>query len=223
MSAVHCHTCKRPSWRTLASQFEDDRECLASFIALETAEILEGEILEGAKPANLFTVVNRRQPCGRNLYALWKTYGEELLQGSGLVPVVMIDRGSSLLLLIYSPEVLGTLLARKDTAAVLRRFGYTEPLVLETILARIQTKLRGENFPHEIGVLLGYPLKDVVGFLGWAPIPFACQGPWKIYGDPQRSLELADCFRSCRGRMAHRLASSASAIRHLRRGESLTS
>lgn len=40
------------------------------------------------------------------------------------------------------------------------------------------------DFPHEIGVFLGYPLYDVVGFIENAGRNFTCCGCWKAYGDP---------------------------------------
>ena len=40
------------------------------------------------------------------------------------------------------------------------------------------------DFPHEIGVFLGYPLHDVVGFIENAGRNFTCCGCWKAYGDP---------------------------------------
>jgi hypothetical protein len=72
------------------------------------------------------------------------------------------------------------------------------------------------DFPHEVGVFLGYPLKDVAGFMGWVDLPVTCQGPWKIYGNPDRSLALADGFRACRLRMDQRLRCCANASDCLR-------
>ena len=40
------------------------------------------------------------------------------------------------------------------------------------------------DFPHEIGVFLGYPLPDVVGFIENEGRNFTCCGCWKAYGDP---------------------------------------
>ena len=54
-------------------------------------------------------------------------------------------------------------------------------------------------------VFLGYPLKDVIGFMGWAPLPFSSQGPWKIFGDPRESLGLAEAHRRSRSRKARQL------------------
>jgi len=47
----------RSAWQDVAGRFDDPRECLASFLALETAEVIAGE-----KPANLLGIANRRCP-----------------------------------------------------------------------------------------------------------------------------------------------------------------
>ncbi len=193
----------RPKWQELSRRFPDDRDCLASFLVLEAAEVLEG-----VKPANLVNVANKRRQCGRNLYALWKTHGPALLRGSGLEARELVDRGNSVLLLLYRSDALRQLLARKSVAIILRKAGYREPADLENTLAELRSRLTGEGFPHEIGVFLGYPLKDVIGFMGWAQLPFTCQGPWKIFGDPGASLRLAELHRHSRCKVSLRLSAS---------------
>jgi hypothetical protein len=192
---------KRPLWNDLAPHFADERECLASFLALETAEVLEGK-----KPANLLNIGSRPQACGKNLYPLWKRHGAALLRRSGLAVREMVDRGDSVLLFIYCPAALTALLAQRNVRILLGRAGYEITPDIEATLTELQSRLAGESFPHEIGIFLGYPLKDVVAFMGWVPLPFTSQGPWKIYGAPEKSLSLAETFLECRCRMASRLA-----------------
>ena len=192
----------RPGWQELSERFPDDRDCLASFLVLEVAEVLQG-----AKPANLVNISNRRRPCGRNLYLLWKEHGSALLAGSALQVRELADRGSALLLLFYRPEALRELLAQKSVSVILGKAGYREVADPERVLSELAERVTGEGFPHEIGVFLGYPLKDVVGFMGWARLSYSCQGPWKIFGDPRPSLRLAKTHRECRCRMSHLLAS----------------
>jgi hypothetical protein len=198
---------RRPLWPDLAERFADERECLAAFLALESAEVLEGE-----KPANLINIANRRRPCGRNFYRIWQRHGASLLRQSGLAVRELADRGHSVLLLIYRPQTLSTLLARPNVAGFLRKAGYAQPEDIQPALRELQSRLPAAGFPHEIGVFLGYPLKDVAGFMGWAPLPFTCQGPWKIYGDPAGSLDLAEAFRQSRCRMARRLSCCATPV-----------
>jgi len=190
----------RPIWHELSQRFPDDSDCLACYLALETAEVLEG-----VKPANLVNVINKPRSCGRNIYLLWKNQGTTLLQQSGLEAIEFIDRGDSVLLFLFRRSELIALLAQKSVDIILRKAGYVELDDLDKTLAQLQSRFTEGNFPHEIGVFLGYPLKDVVGFMGWAQLPFSLQGPWKIFGDPRKSLSLAEIHRKCRSHKAHQL------------------
>ena len=202
----------RTAWQDLSRFYVEDKECLASFLALELAEVLQG-----VKPANLVCLTNRRRACGRNLYMLWKEHGPALLEQSGLKVRVLDDRGSSILLLLYSHDALGELLAGKSVRVILKKAGYGHPDDFGAVLDELEARVAGKGFPHEIGVFLGYPLKDVVGFMGWAPLAFTCQGPWKIFGNPEQSLRLAQCHRECRCRMSQLLVSGCSPLECLRR------
>jgi hypothetical protein len=202
---------RRPAWFELASRFPDERECLASFLALETAEILEG-----VKPANLINIANHRRSCGRNLYTLWQRFGTALLLRSGLRVRQMAQRDNAVLLFIYHEQALAALLARKNVATFLGRAGYAATTDLDSTLAQLQGRIGSDGFPHEIGVFLGYPLKDVAGFMGLAPLPITGQGLWKIFGPPEKSLQLAETFLDCRCRMAQRLAHCATPVECLK-------
>ena len=192
----------QPHWHTVARRFPEARDCLTSFLAYETAEILAG-----AKPANLINLIDRPHHCGRNFYRLWQECGNEILTRSGLVGRVLVDRGDSLLLLVYEAHLLTALLAKPAVTAMLRRAGYAGSGGLAPVLEQLGARCRGgEGFPHEIGIFLGYPLKDVAAFLGWVALPFTVQGPWKIYGQPEKSLDLAACHQRCRERMVRKLA-----------------
>jgi hypothetical protein len=192
----------KPQWQWFSQHYSKDRDCLASFLALELAEVLQG-----AKPANLICISNKRRACGRNLYDLWNEHGPLLVLESGLRVKVLQDRGSSMLLLLYSPDALAGLLSQKSVQTVLTKAGYRQSDDVDAALGELEERVAGEGFPHEIGVFLGYPLKDVVGFMGWAPLSFSCQGPWKIFGDPTSSIRLAETHRECRCRISDELAS----------------
>ena len=48
--------------------------------------------------------------------------------------------------------------------------------------------MQEDEFPHEIGFFLGYPTKDVLGFMGMNNLPLVGSGPWKMYGKLEESL-----------------------------------
>ncbi|WP_432822330.1 DUF3793 family protein [Trichloromonas sp.] len=188
-------------WQAVSDRFPEQRDCLASFLAFECAEVLAG-----VKPGNLINIVNRCKPCGRNLYKLWQRFGLDIMAQTPLSVEILADRGHSLLVYTYRPELLANTLGSPAAQNFLTRAGYPLAPGPEEALVELGNRLKQQDFPHEIGLFLGYPIKDVEGFLGWSDQPFTCQGPWKIYGDPKPSLHLADRHRSCRNRMIHRLA-----------------
>lgn len=192
-----------PQWSDLAAHFNETRDCFAAYLALEGAEVVEGE-----KPGNLVNLVNRDRSCGLNPYRLWKELGDSLLEGTGIQALEMDDRGDSLLLYLYRSDLLRGLLQKRAVAIILGRQGYQQTDDPQETLLRLRERIQNGAFPHEIGIFLGYPLKDVLAFMGQIRLAFSCQGPWKIYGDPASSLELVCRYRQCRWRMADRLTAT---------------
>lgn len=188
-------------WRRVGRNIRDDRSCLAAFLALHSAEVLDG-----VKPANLVMLHDRLHTCGRNLYRLWDEHAAGLLADSGVEAKILSDCGRRRLVLLYGPGLLEGLLNKPNARNFLLKAGYPPYERAAQALEELTRRMRPGDFPHEIGLFLGYPLKDVAGFMGWAAIPFSSNGPWRIYGDPTRSLGLAQCHKACRRRMARKLA-----------------
>lgn len=200
VASKNTHPKIRPSWMDFAWNFPDERECLASFLVLEAAEVLAG-----VKPANLVQLRNRCQPCGRNLHQLWQKHGVALLEDSPLEALPLRRKASGDLMLFYSPALLQRYLHHPETTSFLRRQGYPSA-DLEEALSELKRRFRTQNdMPHEIGVFLGYPLKDVAGFMGCSDKPCTACRQWRIYGDPAPSLRLSDRYADCRRSMAARL------------------
>lgn len=63
---------------------------------------------------------------------------------------------------------------------------------------KLISKLRSKNdFPHEIGLFLGYPLEDVKGFVENKAGCSKCSGCWKVYGNEQETMELFEKYQKC--------------------------
>lgn len=191
---------RKPIWMDIADRYPADRDCLAAFIAFESAEVLDG-----VKPSSLINLTDRPRRCGRNLCAIWKEHGEEILRESPLEFRVMAERPGSLLVLFYDRAALERLLANRGVVAILDKAGYLGARNIDGLLTAFANRFGSGGVPHEIGLILGYPLKDVAGFMGLGRLRFSCQGPWRIYGNPLESLRLAESHRQCRCRMAGRL------------------
>ena len=71
---------------------------------------------------------------------------------------------------------------------------------LEIVKDRCQIK---GYIPDEIGIFIGYPIKDVLGFMGLLPLPCTGKCGWRIYGNPIPSI-----LRSLRFRKAQEKATA---------------
>ncbi len=54
------------------------------------------------------------------------------------------------------------------------------------------------EIPHEIGLALGYPVKDVLGFMDLLPLDYTTCCGWRVYGDPKPSLQKSQAFQKAR-------------------------
>jgi hypothetical protein len=187
----------------LLERFSDPLDCLTAHLMLECAEVLAG-----VKPANLISLVNRTRPCGRNLYQLWHQFSERVVSRLDNLQVMLLhNKGTALLLLCYNKASLEQHLAHSGIRALLHKAGYLSEAGIDRLLAELKRRVATKKtFPHEIGLFIGYPAKDVAAFMGLIKLPFTCQGPWKIYGNPGQSLSLADQFRHKRQCMGARLS-----------------
>ena len=57
---------------------------------------------------------------------------------------------------------------------------------------------RSDEFPHEVGVFLGYPLEDVKGFIANGGKNCKCVGCWKVYCDECEAKKRFAAFQKCR-------------------------
>ena len=53
------------------------------------------------------------------------------------------------------------------------------------------------EFPHEIGLFLGYPPEDVCGFIENKAQNCKCVGCWKVYGDVERAQRTFTKYKKC--------------------------
>lgn len=62
---------------------------------------------------------------------------------------------------VYLPSSLKYLMTNKDIQSFLKQYEYPD----HDILSHLEKRLEMSQYPHEIGLFLGYPLADVWGFI----------------------------------------------------------
>lgn len=161
--------------------------------------------LAGLKTGSLFTCADG--PSLEEAVDRW----DRRLRSKGLRLVILRRRRGRALLYLYRPARLGRDLAREDAAALLRPRGYGG--TVEDCLASLRRRLAAcEEFPHEIGLFLGYPPEDVRGFLD-GRTDCKCVGCWKVYGDACAAEKLFARYRKCTAVYCRQLAGGKSVDR----------
>lgn len=100
------------------------------------------------------------------------------------------------LIYVYRPGRLSKDLQNCQACQLLKKCGY--PGVNENVCLRylIQRLKQEGDFPHEIGLFLGYPPEDVDGFINQRKSWKLC-GFWKVYGDVDNAKRQFARFRKC--------------------------
>lgn len=149
--------------------------------------------LAGLKTASMFTC-----PC-QDKQALLHTVRQlnRRLSGKGLRLLPLRFSENRVLLYLYRPSKLQHDLEDSTAADLLHRFGYRTDSCERCVVQLVQ-KLRGQgDFPHEIGLFLGYPPEDVRGFIDHNACNCKCVGCWKVYGDEDAAKKKFAQYKKC--------------------------
>jgi len=186
---------------------ERHRKELLRFLLVKTAAVRRG-----VKPAELLRV--RHCYAGVNAEGLRVClYRGDIYGILRLDYVELKVEASSSLVLFYNPASLAATLAEPRNARWLARMGYPEIVnsgkvivnserggglmndergagkgVLDSMLEHLVRRAAECELPHEVGVFIGYPLKDVAGFIRNIPATPVHKGAWRVYGDAEESL-----------------------------------
>lgn len=147
--------------------------------------------LAGLKTANMYVCsYSSREELREDISGL-----NAALHSKGLRVIPLRYSNGKALVYVYRPSELKCDLCCEKASSVLKSCGYKceSP---EKCIARLISRLRcSEEFPHEIGLFLGYPPEDVEGFIEKRPCKLT--GFWKVYGDEKKAEKRFEGFRKC--------------------------
>lgn len=115
--------------------------------------------------------------------ACWTERLPDILNKTGLQALPLYLSGARASILFYHPARLAAALRNPDAAGLLRYYGYHPEESLHAALRTLQMRYLQNGYPHEIGIFLGYPVEDVIGFILHGGKNYKCRRHWKVYGD----------------------------------------
>ena len=149
--------------------------------------------LAGIKTGNIFTCrFTSRAELTRDLQRLNRSLGSK---GLRILPLRIGQ--SSALIYIYRPARLEQDLACREASDILSLCGYKLANANRCVVNLVNRIREQGDFPHEIGLFLGYPPEDVRGFIDHNAQNFKCVGCWKVYGDEEKAKNLFAQYKNC--------------------------
>ncbi len=148
-------------------------------------------VIAGLKASNLLIIKND-DVC----------YMKKIIDKTNLSYYMLFTTDKRTTILIYDKSLLKKYLSQERVIRFLKDTGY-ENCRLKKLLPvyksryeRYKTGVR--EFPHEIGILLGYPIEDVEGFIKNKGKNSLYTGYWKVYEALPEKIHLFSAFESAR-------------------------
>ncbi|WP_191013428.1 DUF3793 family protein [Treponema zioleckii] len=147
----------------------------------------------GIKPASLFSMNSTCYDSGIHKLRDWQS--EFSKSKKYFVPLKKSEK--RILFFVFDKNLLEKVCSDSSNLAYLKSKGYEVHKGFNVILSELLHRLAWQKkFPHEVGLFLGYPLVDVVGFeKNSSECKFA--GFWKVYGDKKSAVEQMNLYKKC--------------------------
>ena len=174
---------------------------------------LAAGVIVGAKPLSLFLFRPEADVPPARVRELFRTYARSL-SAYGVTLQVVGSVSGRYTLIAYRGRLVAEVVADESNAGFLADAGY-DVSCASALMSQFRARLAayygaraaGEahaRFPHEMGLVFGYPLEDVVGYINDGDM--TCHGSWRAYGEERvarrRFRLLAEREGGCRVRFA---------------------
>ena len=178
---------------------------------------LNAPVLLGLKPAAIFTVSKAEKArledllssCGKKRggncpleeYCGGARMEEAFPSDCRVFAIVTLHSGEKESILLYRKDILYAHLADRKVKRFLHSLalGYEEGAdwILHFKKRFLEYKEEGREFPHEIGIFLGYPLWDIRAFMQNPRREAKLTGYWKVYYKVEKAREQFQKYDRC--------------------------
>lgn len=162
---------------------------------VETQIIMQcAPVIAGLKISNLLIVSNNNNE-----------HVKTIMHKTGLYWTELLNLNNQTTFLVYRPQKLKEYLEQSKVQALMKNLGYhtcTEQVLIKNVRKKYRDyMISRREFPHEMGLLLGYPPEDVGGFIKHNGKNFLFSGYWKVYENMPAKKKLFLKFEQARETM----------------------
>ena len=149
--------------------------------------------LAGMKTGNMFSCIFTDEDEMRDGVRHWN----RILVKKGLRVLPLKFKDNRALVYIYRVSSLSHDLKDDAVCRMLKERGYETEVPERCIVQLIRKLERCSEFPHEIGLFLGYPPEDVCGFIENRAQGYKLIGCWKVYGNEKKARMTFAKYKKC--------------------------
>ena len=156
-------------------------------------------LITGIKMSNLFIISSSEE---ESVYYI--------LRKTGIAYFRLVEIEDKTTFLLFRRNQLAAYLQDSCVQSILMECGYEDLSlrgILHTFMKRYQTYVNeGAGFPHEMGLLLGYPVEDVRGFIDHKGQNFLYSGYWKVYDNVSEKKQLFQEYENAQKKVVFLMA-----------------
>ncbi|WP_160691742.1 DUF3793 family protein [Clostridium sp. C2-6-12] len=156
----------------------DSKEYIETFLVYNLSLVIAG-----IKPAITLTIKTNNL----KLYNSWNEFGIDFLQSSNLKFIELRKSDDSIIVMIYDELLLKKDLNEKSHKEFLFNMGYPKNACIDDCIKTLKARYEKYHCPHELGLFLGIPFKDVRDFMECTTKKCLLCGYWKVYNDSKKA------------------------------------
>lgn len=155
--------------------------------------------IAGYKPSSIITFSNNNN----KMYDLWIKYGDQYLKNISLETFILKHTDNVLIILFYYKENLKRAVFNKTSMKFLSQIGYREDMSLEECLQLLKNRYEKILCPHEMGIFLGIPVKNVESFIKCKGEKCLMCGYWKVYHNKDSAQKIFNTYNDSKLKTAN--------------------
>ncbi len=151
----------------------EDKEYIEKFLLYTISPVIAG-----LKPASTITLKKNSE----KLYDKWIRFGRDFIEKINLNFIELRENHEAVVIMIYDKNLLEECIFEEDSNKFLSELGYSQGEI-EEYLINLKIRYGLYHCPHELGLFLGIPIKDVKDFMECSEKKCLLCGYWKVYND----------------------------------------
>lgn len=147
-------------------------------------------VLKHQKAGNMFHIASDEI---YNLNDVIRSYNS-IFNRKGIYFKLLLSECKRITVFVYDYKLLSSILKKKDVICFLSNYGYAGKTI-DDYFFHLEKRLHLCAYPHEIGIFLGYPLKDIEGFIDKKHCKLC--GYYRVYHNVEKAKKTFALYDYC--------------------------